>query len=313
MRAVVVTHESAAVIDPCLASLAAAAPRRGLEIVVADNASGDGSADLAAARIGADRVRRLPVNRGFAAGVNAACAGYEGPWIAVINPDVIAGPGALDALADMLERHPRAGVAGPRVRDERGAVERTVGRFPTLARERAHALFLDRLAGAEGRHAPFPARTAEVEWVSGCAWLLRADAARVVGPLDEGYFMYLEDVDYCRRLRAAGWSVLASPEIEVRHARGRGSSATGMLPADGGTALLRYFEKFHPEVPPAVVGEVLARGWRLRRLLHRALAGLGSRRSLLLATRYHAALGLLERSAGRGITGGPIDPASGVR
>jgi len=298
MRAVVVTHESAAVIEPCLAALAAAAPRRGLDIVVADNASSDGSADLAVARLGPDHVCRLPVNRGFAAGVNAACAGYEGPWIAVINPDVIAGPGTLDALADILDRHPRAGVAGPRVRDERGGWERTVGRFPTLARERAHALFLDRLAGAEGRHAPFPAHTAEVEWLSGCAWLLRAEAVRAVGPLDEGYFMYLEDVDYCRRLRAAGWSVVASPEIEVRHDRGRGSSVTGMLPADGGTALLRYFERFNPEVPPATLRVVLARGWRLRRALHRVLARLGNPRSTALAARYQTALDLLEETSG---------------
>lgn len=292
------THESATVIEPCLLALAAAAPRRGLEIIVTDNASGDGSADLAAARLGPDRVRRLPVNRGFAAGVNAGIAGSDGAWIAVLNPDVIVPPETLDALADLLERHPRAGLVGPRVRDERGRLERTVGRFPTLARERAHALFLDRLAGLEGRHVPFPARTAEVEWISGCAWLLRVKAARAVGPLDEGYFMYLEDVDYCRRLRDAGWSVLASPEMEVRHDRGRGSSATGMLPADGGIALLHYFEKFHPEVSPTTLGAVLARGWRLRRLLHRALTRLGRRRSRALARRYQAALEVLARAAG---------------
>jgi hypothetical protein len=297
--AVVVTHDSAAVIEACLDSLGAAAPRRGLEVVVADNASEDRSAALAAARLGADHVRRLAVNRGYAAGVNAACAGFTGRWIAVLNPDVVVPPGALDALASVLEDHPRAGLVGPKVRDERGRVERTVGRLPTLARERAHALLLDRLAGLEGRHAPFPARTAAVDWVSGCAWMLRGDAAREAGPLDEGYFMYVEDVDYCRRLRDLGWSVLASPEVEMRHLRGRGSSASGTLPADGGAALARYFAKYHPESPPGEVWAVLARGWRLRRFLHRALARLGRHRSAELARRYEAALALLAQRAGR--------------
>ena len=104
-----------------------------------DNASADGSADLAAARAGVAGVRRLPLNRGFAAGVNAGLADFDGRWVAVLNPDTVVPPGVLDVLADALERYPAAGLAAPRVRDSTGAVELTVGRFPTQARERAHA------------------------------------------------------------------------------------------------------------------------------------------------------------------------------
>jgi len=308
IRVVVVTHDSASVIESCLLSLTAAAPRRGLEIVVVDNASTDGSADLAAARVGVAGVRRLPLNLGFAAGVNAGFAGFEGAWFAVLNPDTVLPRGVLDVLTDALESCPRAGLVAPRVRDLSGGVERTVGRFPTLARERAHAMFLDRLGGLEGRHAPFPRHLAEVDWVSGCAWLLRAEALRSVGPLDEGYFMYVEDVDYCRRLRDAGWSVLALPEAEVLHARGGGSRASAALPADGGPALLRYFTKFHPDVVAEQVRVTLARGWRLRRLLHRVLGALGRRRSRVMAGRYALALAMLARTRAA-----PIDHAAVVR
>src|SRR5439155_5493628 len=113
------------------------------------------------------------------------------------------------------------------------------------ARERSHALMWDRCLGLDGRSAEFPDHTAPVEWASGCAWLLRGEAVRSVGSLDEAYFMYFEDVDYCRRLRDAGWEVLATPEARVIHALGQGSTGTPEVPADGGPALLHYFEKFH--------------------------------------------------------------------
>lgn len=287
--AVVVTHESSAVLPRCFAALGAAAPRRGLEVTVVDNASADGSAALAAAAPGVGRVVRLAANLGFAAGVNAGLRDATQPWLAVINPDVELPEGALDRLADLLEGRPRAALIGPRVRLPGGGIEASVGWFPTLARERAHAWLLDRLAGRPGRRRAFPAATAPVDWVSGCAWLLRTAAFRAAGALDEDYFMYIEDVDYCRRLWNAGWEVLASPEVEVIHGRNEGSRDTALLPADGGAALVRYFEKFRPD-EAAALRRVLARGWTLRCAFHGARARLGNRPAALLARRYHLAL-----------------------
>lgn len=298
---VVVSYFSAAVLERCLASLAGAAPRRGVRPIVVDNASGDDSAAIAARAAGTDAVVRLPGNRGFAAGVNAGLAAAgDAPWVAVLNPDTEVPPGALDALADALEARPRAGLAGPRVVGLDGRAERTVGRFPSLARERAHSLLLDRLPGVEGRSAPAPAATEAVDWVSGCAWLVRGAAARAVGPLDEGYFMYFEDVDYCRRLCDAGWEVLHVPGATVRHGLGLGSGRTGTVPADGGPALIRYFAKFHPEVPPAAVARLLARGWRVRRAWRRLRAALGDASSAAVARRYERALDSLRDATAAG-------------
>lgn len=290
IAAVVVTYESSSVIERCLRALIGSAPRRPLNIRVVDNASSDDSAEIAARVVGVDHVIRLPQNRGYGAGVNAGLASARVPWYAVINPDVETPPGSLDSMVDILEQNPGAGVVGPRVRDGSGGYEDSVGHFPTLERERVHALYLHRVLGREGRFRPFPGRTAEVDWTSGCAWAIRGAALADTGPLDEEYFMYHEDVDFCRRMHLAGWSVLATPDVTVSHLRGQGSKRTGTLPADGGPALVRYFTKFHPEIPAAEVRRVLRRGWQLRAAWHGMRAQLGNARSAALATRYRLAL-----------------------
>ena len=210
---------------------------------------------------------------------------------------VVLPPGALDALVQHLEREPHAGLVGPRVRDPRGAVEESVGWFPTLARERAHALYLDVLLGREGRRRrAFPAVSEAVEWISGCAWVLRGEAIREVGPLDEDYFMYFEDVDYCWRLRVAGWTVVAEPGVEILHGGSVGSARSHELPADGGGApVLHFFRKFRPETPCEDVMAALLAGWRVRRVLHAAAGLLGDSRARVREQRYVTAIAAASR------------------
>ena len=291
---VVVTFESAATVERCLKSILTAAPRRGTQVVVVDNASTDETVAIAQTILGPAGVLRLPVNRGFAAGANAGIAITSAPWVAILNPDVEVPPGGLDLLADALERRPEAGLAGPATVDSGGRTERTAGPFPTPAREWAHSWLLDHL-GWPGRFAGMPLTAAIVDWVSGCAWLLRAEAIRAVGPLDEEYFMYFEDVDYCRRLQEAGWAVLHVPEVRWTHGLGLGSRLTGTQPADGALAAVRYFRKFHPAVPEAHVRRLLLRGWRLRLAWRRLRAKLGDDRSQAVARRYEIAIDRLSQ------------------
>jgi GT2 family glycosyltransferase len=294
--AIVVTYESSVTLERCLRSILASASRRGVRVLVVDNGSTDGTVAIASGLIGPTSVIRLPANRGFGAGVNAGLAAAgTAALVAVVNPDVEIPPDGLDQLADELDRRPGAGIAGPSTVDAGGRRERTVGPFPTPEREWAHSWLLDHL-GWPGRFAPSPAVTAEVDWVSGCAWLLRADAVRAVGPLDEAYFMYFEDVDYCRRLHDAGWSVLHVPGVRWTHGLGLGSRLTGAQPADGGPAALRYFRKFHPAVPEARMRALLLRGWRLRLVLRRVRAALGDARSRDVARRYEVAIDRLGRA-----------------
>jgi len=290
IAAVVVLHDSERVVADCLRSVLAAAPRRGVTPIVVDNASRDGGAGIAAGIVGASQVVRLQANGGFAAGVNAGWARATTPFVAVLNPATQIPEGGLDRLADVLDAHPEAGLIGPRVTDAAGRPEATVGRYPTLAREVAHARMLHVLPWIEGRRAPFPPRTAPVDWVSGCVWLVRRAAIEQVGPLDERYFMYYEDVDFCRRLTRSGWSVLATPDVVIRHEINRGSTGTSLLPADGGRALIHYFGKFHPEVPATDIGRVLRSGWQLRRAWRRLRVALGDRDSAVAAERYRLAI-----------------------
>lgn len=291
--AVVVLHDSADVVEPCLSSLREAAPRRGLRLHVVDNASHDDGPDRAQ-RWATEPVLRMRDNRGFAAGVNAVLRHFAGDWLAVINPDVVVPRGALDRLVDAIEEHPGTGVAGPRARLASGRIEPTVGYFPSLDIERRHALFLDRLGGRTRMRETIGHNASTVDWVSACAWVLAGEAVRSIGPLDEDYFMYYEDVDYCKRLHQKGYRVLFVPDVEVEHRRGRGSARTIDLPADGGRALFHYFGKFHPEVMPERLERTVTRGWRLRLTLHRTAAWLGRRDSEVLARRYDAALRGLE-------------------
>jgi GT2 family glycosyltransferase len=291
---VVVCYQSAAVLESCLASLEGAAPHRGVTIRVVDNASSDSSVAIATARLGAGAVIAQGANRGFAAGVNAGLAVLETPYVAVVNPDVRVPAGALDALADRMDSRPRTGLIAPRVVGEDDRVERTAGRFPTVARERAHALGLDRFPGIEGRRVSPRTGCAGVDWVSGCAWLLRLQAVREVGPLDEAYFMYYEDVDYCHRLRGAHWDVVACSEPSVIHAIGRGSSATSTIPADGGVAPIHYFQKFTDPVATRAARRWLRLGWSLRLAWRTLRVTFGHAASRREALRYRLAL---ERTA----------------
>ena len=289
--AVVVTYESAGVLRECLEALRASAPRRGVRVVVVDNASRDASADIAAEVLGESAVVRRPDNSGFAAGVNAVLVGFAGDYLAVINPDLVTPPGVLDALADTLDRELQAGLVGPRVVDPSGRPEDTTGWFPTLERELAHSWYLDHLLGREGRRRALPPGGGPVEWLSGCAWLLRGAAARAIGPLDEDYFLYFEDVDYCWRLRAAGWQVVADPRVTVTHAGGQGSTHSAAVAADlAGRPVLHFFAKFRPETPPARVLAALRAGWRIRLLYHTCRGWLGDPRGAERAERYRLAL-----------------------
>ena len=181
LAAVVVTHESGAVIESCLDALLAAAPRRRLECWVVDNARADDGPARAEARLGARHVIRRPENRGFAAGVNVVLRAAQTPWLALVNPDLVLAPCALDALVDVLEAEPRTALVTPRVLGEGGRPEASAGYFPSLRGEWNHALLLDRLFGCRGRRLVPPDGTCTVEWASGSCWVLRRAAAGTRG------------------------------------------------------------------------------------------------------------------------------------
>jgi hypothetical protein len=224
---VVVSYEAR---EPLLACLASVRAHAGLphEIVVVDNASTDGSAD--AVRSGHPEARLLANARnvGFARACNQGWRATRAPLVLFLNPDAEIGPGAVAALAGVVERRPDVGAAGPRTRSGDDAIQVSTGPDLSLLSEAVqHRLVRGvarrdpgALAAAEARHAA----EREVDWVSGACLLARRTALEAVGGFDEAFFLYEEDADLCRRLRAAGFRVVHTPAAEVRHALGRSMS-----------------------------------------------------------------------------------------
>ncbi|MER3452503.1 MAG: dTDP-Rha--alpha-D-GlcNAc-pyrophosphate polyprenol alpha-3-L-rhamnosyltransferase, partial [Acidimicrobiia bacterium] len=195
------------------------------EIVVVDNASSDGS--LAALTAADPGVRILPVgvNLGFGAAANRGVAATTAPFVAVMNPDVVVEPGTTKALTERLAGEPTVAVAGPRVENPDGTWYPSARSFPSLADAAGHAFlhyiaprnrFSRRYRLLDWDHAS-PRR---VDWVSGTFMVLRRSAFEDVGGFDESYFMYVEDVDLCWRLRRAGWEVVYEPAGRVVHTIG---------------------------------------------------------------------------------------------
>jgi GT2 family glycosyltransferase len=213
--------------DTLVEGLAALEGNAGLpiETLVVDNASTDGSTAAVLARFPGARVIVNAENVGFARACNQGARETRAPFVLFLNPDATLAPGALAALVALLEARPRVGIAGPRTRSSNGEIQVSTGADLSLVsewRQRRLVRGVARrdpraLAEAEARHAV----EHEPGWVSGACLLARREALDAVSGFDERFFLYEEDADLCRRVRAAGFEVLFTPEAEARHARGR--------------------------------------------------------------------------------------------
>ena len=258
LAAVVVNYNSGAFLERCLASIRAAPGGEGTEIVVVDNASSDDSAERAVRAHPATRLVANPSNRGFAAAANQGIAATKASYVLLLNPDAEIVAGSLDSAVKVAEEHPRAGVIGLLVRNPDGTLQPSARKVPSLAEALGHAFVGPFAPNNRWSRAYTMAgwdRTSEreVEWVSGSAMLVRRNAFEEVGGFDQAYFMYVEDVDLCTRLRSRGWSVLFTPEVEVIHETGVSSRARfRRLAFEHSRSIYRYFS-LHRARGPAVL------------------------------------------------------------
>ena len=210
---------------------------------------------------------RLPRNVGFAAGNNAGIRMTSAELLLLLNNDTVVPAGAIDRLIARLDADPAAAIAGPRLVDERGRVERSFG--PMISpfgelRQKIVTRLHERGFGPMSAWVRRSARREQyVDWVSGACLLVRRFVAERVGLLDERYFLYTEDVDFCASVRAAGWKVLFTPAAEILHSRGR-SRATA--PSASNQAYRRshlaFYEKHHPRWAPVLRAYLRLKGRR---------------------------------------------------
>jgi N-acetylglucosaminyl-diphospho-decaprenol L-rhamnosyltransferase len=222
----------------CIAALDRGLVARDWHATVIDNASSDGSADLAA---GHPRVRliRNDTNRGFGAAVNQAAAMTSAPLLLLLNPDCAIEPGALEILEKVLADRPECAVAAPQLLNTDGTVQASArgepGAWTGLFGR--HGLFTRLFPRARLARRNLPAgdlvaanvESAPVDWVMGACMLIRRDLFDLVGGFDERYFLYWEDADLCRRLRNRGYTTRYVPAARVVHAGGASARTSSAL------------------------------------------------------------------------------------
>jgi N-acetylglucosaminyl-diphospho-decaprenol L-rhamnosyltransferase len=284
---VIVNYRTAGLVLDCLRSLEAeiGTVAAGARVAVVDNASGDGSVERLAAAIAehgwGSWATLLPLehNGGYAAGNNAAIrpalqAADPPRYVWLLNPDTVVRPGALTALIDFLDSRPEVGLAGSRMEHPDGTPQRSAFRFPTVLGEFESAVrmgLVSRLLARWMIAPPVPEGPCPADWVAGASMLIRLEVFEAIGLLDEDYFMYYEEVDFCLRAHRAGWPCWYVPASRVVHLVGQSSGVTNpgarrRRPAYWFQARRRYFLRHLGAARTMLANLAWASGFALHRL-----------------------------------------------
>jgi N-acetylglucosaminyl-diphospho-decaprenol L-rhamnosyltransferase len=236
-----------------------------IEVVVVDNASSDGSADAVAAQFPSVTLVRSSRNIGFAAGVNRAAQEANSQALLVLNADARLDHGALDLLLEFLDAHPRAALVAPALCYPDGRAQSSAFTFPGLLQTALDLFPVERLMETplNGRIKATAPR--QIDVALGACMLIRRAAWDDVGPLDEGYFMYVEEVDWCRRARQRGWQIWQQPVARAIHHSGL---ATRQRPdamfAELWRSRLRYYERFAGPLTNRLIHRIVRAGLERR-------------------------------------------------
>jgi hypothetical protein len=288
LSVVLVTLNALPWVERCLESV------RGLETVVVDHGSTDGTLELVRRRFPEARIVEQE-NRGLGAGWNAGMRAARGRYFLILNADAWVVGDAVERLVAFAEAHPDAGLVGPRLRNPDGSLQRSVRAFPTPWRLATEYFFLRKLAPRSRALNAFYAggfghdEAREVDWVMGACMLVRREAVDEAGPLDESFFLFAEETDWCFRLREAGWRVWFCPDAEVVHVGG--ASHGGRLFGENVRGHLRFLAKHGGVGEAERARRLLLVALRLRALLFRGERGSMYREAArMLARRRVAAL-----------------------
>lgn len=222
------------------------------EVIVADCASSDGSVEMVRREFPRVRLFASDENLGYARGNNLGMAETRGRYALLLNPDTELVGDALATMVRYMDEHPAVGVLGPALRYPDGALQSSRRRFPTLATAFCestllHQWFPNNRVARRYHLADRPADLPQpVDWLVGAALMIRREAWQRVGPLDEGFFMYFEELDWCRRCRAAGWEIHYLPGAEIIHYEGKSSEQVATARTIRfQRSKLRYYRKYY--------------------------------------------------------------------
>jgi GT2 family glycosyltransferase len=255
---IIVSWNAKAFLLDCIQSIVRQSVQDPPEIIVVDNASSDESPQAVSAKYPGATVIGNDGNFGFAKANNIGIRASRGEYLFLINSDVVVGEGCFEKCVRYMDEHPEVGMLGPRIVGSDGNVQRSCMGYPSLWNTLCRALALDSLFPASrlfgGHLLTFwnHDETRAVEVINGCFWVLRRPAMEQVGLLDERFFIYGEDVDWCRRFNEGGWKVVFFSEAEALH-YGGASSANAPIRFDieMQRANYQYWTKHHSRVQAA--------------------------------------------------------------
>lgn len=225
--------------------------RPGLELIVVDNVSTDGTVEMLR-EVFSDVTRVVnEENRGFTGGNNDGLDQARGQYLLLLNPDTEVLGDALPRLVAYMGQHPDVGMVGPQLRNPDGSVQSSRRRFPTLPVLFLESTWLQDLLPRRALDRYYfedrsPQRAHPVDWITGAAMLTRRAVVDEVGGMDEAFFMYSEELDWCRRIRAAGWSIHYVPDARIVHHEGKSSEQ--VVPARHiyfQSSKVQYARKYH--------------------------------------------------------------------
>ena len=259
------------------------------EAIVVDNASTDDSAEMVRTEFPLVRILANSSNRGFTAGNNQGLALSRGRYVLFLNPDTEVLGDALKAMVEYMDAHPEIGALGPELRYADGSLQSSRRRFPSLA----DAFFESTPLAWHWPRNPWARRYRMeetptdgerpelVDWVVGAALLARRAALDQVGGFDEGYFMYSEELDWCRRAKEAGWQTVFLPVAHIVHHEGKSSEQVmAARHIRFQTSKVRYFRKFHGPFAAEALRLMLLGSFASEWLLEGAKWLLGSKKEL---------------------------------
>ncbi|MCK5566643.1 MAG: glycosyltransferase family 2 protein [Actinomycetia bacterium] len=228
---IIVSYNSLGYLRECLDSIYSHPPGKDFDIVVVDNASYDGTNGYIRKNHSDVILITNKKNKGFAAANNQAIKTTDSKYILLINSDCEVYEDSINKLTDYIDKNPRVAVAGPKIINSDGSVQYSCRRFPSFFGAAAHTVLthiypanpISRkyMMADVSRDEPF-----SVDWVSGSCMIIRRESLKETGPLDENYFMYVEDIDICYRIWQNGWEVYYMPHSEILHHIGGSSRRT---------------------------------------------------------------------------------------
>ncbi len=286
---VIVNYRTADLVIDCLRSLfVQVSDVKNIRVIVVDNNSGDGSVLRLTAAIEREgwtpwaAVMPLDRNGGFAFGNNASirvalAAANSVDYVMLLNPDTVILPGAIKALVDFMDTHPHAGIAGSQLENADGSVECSAHTFPSPLNEldgAARLGVLSHLLRSYVAAAPSRAYAHPCDWVSGASMIIRRQVIEDIGLMDEKYFLYFEEVDFCRRADQAGWQCWYVPESRVVHLEGASTGIRAPVKRRAGywyDSRRRFFVK-HYGITGLIAADLLWAVGRMSFLLRRGLS-----------------------------------------